>query len=192
MAHLFLKKQEAFYSFDKFSNIFSIKIVRLQISNLFMKQSLFFKAFLCASICLILGIASGFSTTESIQNWYIFIKKPSWNPPNWIFGPVWTTLYICMGIALGIVWHNKHLLQKKAIIFFIFQFVLNLCWSAIFFNFHQLGLAFVEIIIMLFMIATTIYYFYQIKKVAGFLLIPYLLWVSFATILNGTIWQLNS
>ncbi len=165
---------------------------KLESLNFSMTQSLFFKAFLCAVLCLILGIASGFSTTDSIQNWYIFINKPSWNPPNWLFGPVWTILYICMGIALGIVWHNKHLLQKKAITLFLIQFVLNLCWSAIFFNFHQIGWAFVEIIIMLVMIVITLYHFYQIKKVAGILLIPYLIWVSFATILNGTIWQLNS
>ncbi len=97
-----------------------------------------------------------------------------------------------MGIALGLVWHHKHLLQKRAIILFIAQFILNLCWSAIFFNSHQIGWAFAEILIMLVMIAITLYHFYQIKKVAGILLIPYLIWVSFATILNGTIWQLNS
>ncbi len=152
---------------------------------------LYLKITFCVATCLLLGIFSGFSTIDSINNWYQYINKPSWNPPNWIFGPVWTTLYILMGISLALIWHSTHGEKRKAIILFIIQFVFNLCWSFIFFKLHLIGWAFIEIIIMLFFIVLTVYSFFKINKMASFILIPYLCWVSFATVLNGTIWYLN-
>ncbi len=155
-------------------------------------KSLLLKIAVCVLLCLTLGILSGFSTVDSINNWYQYINKPSWNPPNWIFGPVWTTLYIMMGIAVALIWHSAHQTKKQAIGFFIGQFILNLGWSFIFFNLHALGWAFAEIFVMLLFIALTLYAFYKINKLAAWLMLPYLLWVSFATALNGSIWYLNS
>ena len=155
-------------------------------------KSLFIKIAVCIAICLALGLFSGFSTVESINSWYRFINKPSWNPPNWIFGPVWTLLYILMGIAVALIWHTQHQNKKTAITFFVIQFALNIAWSFIFFNLHAIGWAFMEIIVMLFFIAITIFSFYKISNPAAWLMVPYLIWVLFATVLNGTIWHLNS
>ena len=155
-------------------------------------KSLYFKITLCVILCLTLGILSGFSTVDSIANWYQFIDKPYWNPPNWIFGPMWTALYILMGIAIALIWYASHQLKKLAVGLFIVQFVLNLGWSFIFFNLHAIGWAFAEILVMLLFIALTTHRFYKINKVAAWLMLPYLLWVSFATVLNGSIWHLNS
>lgn len=157
-----------------------------------MIKSRWLKIALCVSLCVTLGILSGFSTVESINNWYQHINKPSWNPPNWIFGPVWTTLYILMGISVALIWHTGHQFKNRAIGLFIIQFGFNLAWSFIFFNLHAIGWAFVEILLMLFFISLTLYSFYKINRLAAWLLIPYLLWVSFASVLNGTIWFLNN
>lgn len=139
-------------------------------------------------LCLGLGIASGFSTVTEIGTWYAGINKPSWNPPNWLFGPVWTILYILMGISFGMIWNSTHPNKQSAMVVFILQFALNLIWSYLFFNKHLLGVSFIEIVLMLILIASTIYLFYPIHKLAAYLLIPYLIWVSFASVLNGTIW----
>ncbi len=155
-------------------------------------KPLVFKIILCVALCLTLGILSGFSTVDSINSWFQFVIKPSWNPPNWIFGPMWTTLYIMMGIAVALIWNTSHKNKKQAIGLFIIQFILNLAWSFIFFNLHAIGWAFAEILVMLLFIALTLYAFFQINKLAGWLMFPYLLWVAFATVLNGTIWYLNS
>lgn len=154
-------------------------------------KNIYLKIFICVTLCLSLGILSGFSTADSITSWFQFIKKPSWNPPNWLFGPVWTVLYIMMGIAVALIWQSKHKNKTIAITLFIVQFILNLGWSFIFFNMHLMGWAFVEIIIMLIFILFTIFSFKKINKTAALLLLPYLCWVSFATVLNGTIWYLN-
>lgn len=157
----------------------------------FSMKNIYLKVLVCVALCLSLGILSGFSTADSISNWFQFLKKPSWNPPAWIFGPVWTILYILMGIALAKIWHSNHTNKKTAIWLFIIQFMLNFCWSFIFFKMHLTGWAFVEIMIMLLFISLTILSFVKINRTAALLLLPYLCWVSFATVLNGTIWFLN-
>ena len=154
-------------------------------------KSLSFKIFICVAVCLGLGLLSGLSTADSISNWFQYINKPSWNPPNWLFAPVWTILYILMGIAFALILHSSNSNKNLAIRLFIIQFVLNLAWSFIFFNMHLPGWAFAEIIFMLLFIILTIISFYRINKTAAYLLLPYLLWVSFASVLNGTIWYLN-
>jgi translocator protein len=140
------------------------------------------------------GGTAGFFTATGVDTWYQTINKPSWNPPNWIFGPVWTTLYVLMGIALYLVWradvNNK--LKRTAIILFAVQLALNFFWSFIFFDQQQVGWALMEIIAMWVMILATIFAFAKVSKPAAWLLVPYISWVSFATILNYTIWQLNS
>jgi benzodiazapine receptor len=120
-------------------------------------------------------------------------NKPSFNPPNWIFGPVWTTLYVLMGIAFWLVWKSnaEFSIKKRAMTFFIIQLVLNFFWSILFFSFHQLGLALVEIILLWTFIVFSIISFFPISKTASYLLVPYVLWVSFASVLNFAIWKLN-
>ena len=154
-------------------------------------MSLFVKIIVCVLLCAGLGFASGFSTINEITGWYAGIEKPAWNPPNWIFSPVWTTLYILMGVAAGIIWHSNSEEKNKALLLFILQFLFNLAWSFIFFSQHRIGLAFAEIIVMFVLIVLTSISFYRIKPVAAYLMIPYIIWVLFATCLNGAIWILN-
>jgi len=152
------------------------------------------KLIIAIIIPVAVGAVSGFFTNSEIPGWYQTINKPTWNPPSWLFGPVWTTLYILMGIALFLVWKSdaSQSVKKTAIILFAAQLVLNFFWSFIFFNQHQIGWAVVEIITMWVFILLTIFAFAPISKIAAWLLVPYISWVSFATILNYTIWKLNS
>lgn len=144
--------------------------------------------------CLVIGYLSGMVTRQSITTWYPTLVKPVFNPPNWIFAPVWTSLYIMMGIAGGLVWNKlegNEAIVKKAFLFFIIQLALNALWSLIFFNLHNLLLASIEVVLLLLMIYETYNQFKKIDKIAGFLLIPYIAWVSFATVLTISIWYLN-
>ena len=161
------------------------------IAYIYAMKSLPFKILISTITTLALGIASGFSTIQSITDWYQYLNKPSFNPPNWIFGPVWTILYLMMGIAFAMIWHSRHPQKNKAMLLFAIQFIFNLAWSFLFFNRHLLGIAFIEILLMGCFIALTINSFYKINKLAAYLLIPYLCWVSFAAVLNGAIWFLN-
>lgn len=151
------------------------------------------KLIICILVCLAVGGISGYFTSTEIPTWYSTINKPSFNPPNWIFGPVWTTLYILMGISFWLIWKSdvSTEVKNKAMLFFAIQLVLNFFWSIIFFSFHQTGFAFIEIIVMWIFILLSILSFYPISKTAAYLLIPYLLWVSFASVLNFAIWKLN-
>ena len=151
------------------------------------------KLIISIAIPLAVGTSAGFFTATAVDNWYQTINKPSWNPPNWVFAPVWTMLYVMMGIALFLVWKSdaSDILKKTAFTLFAAQLILNFFWSFIFFNQHQPGWALVEIIFMWIFILLTIFTFAQVSKTAGWLLVPYISWVSFATILNYTIWQLN-
>lgn len=124
--------------------------------------------------------------------WYDALNKPDWNPPNWIFGPVWTLLYTLMGIAAWRVWNKFGFqLARPALIFFLVQLGLNGLWSQLFFGLQSPGWAFIEIFILLAAIIITTYLFSKKDKWAYSLMIPYILWVSFATCLNGTIWWIN-
>lgn len=145
-------------------------------------------------IPLIIGGTASLFTTPEIPGWYQSLVKPSWNPPNWLFAPVWTSLYVLMGIALFLVWKSVAPAAQKngAILLFSVQLVLNFFWSFIFFRQHQLGWAFAEIIFLWLFILMTIFYFAKISNLAAWLLVPYISWVSFAGILNYTILQLNA
>ncbi|MCB9802974.1 tryptophan-rich sensory protein [Candidatus Nomurabacteria bacterium] len=151
------------------------------------------KLLLSIIICQGAGLLGSVFTTSEINAWYRGIIKPSFNPPNWIFGPVWTLLFLLMGFALYLIWQEDFKKKKVQLAWAIFigQLVLNVFWSVLFFGLHNPGAAFVEIIILWLAILTNIYYFYQVKKTAAYLLLPYILWVSFAAILNFAIWQLN-
>jgi tryptophan-rich sensory protein len=146
--------------------------------------------------CLAIGYFSGMATQSSIKTWFPTLVKPSFNPPNWIFAPVWSMLYIMMGIAAGLVWNrlefsNDKELVKKSLLFFAVQLGLNALWSVLFFGLRNPMLALIEIVLLWLMIYETYIKFGKIDKIAGYLFLPYLAWVSFATVLNTSIWWLN-
>jgi len=145
------------------------------------------------TICLVIGFLSGFATQSSVNDWYLSLNKPSFNPPNWIFGPVWTLLYILMGIAAGIVWAKGfyHIWVKTALYNFGFQLLFNALWSVVFFGFKNPFWALLVILFLLALILLTIKWFNVVSRTAAYLLIPYFLWVCFATILNYKIWEMN-
>ncbi len=150
------------------------------------------KLFLSLLITLAVGGVAGFATASAIGTWYATLNKPYFNPPNWLFAPVWTLLYILMGIALYLIWRLPAAqVRKKAMMLFFAQLALNFAWSFIFFTFHQIGFAFVEIVLLWLVILITINQFAKLQKTAALLLLPYILWVSFAAVLNGSIWFLN-
>ncbi len=129
-------------------------------------------------------------TNPSIDTWYILLNKPELAPPNWVFAPVWTILYLMMGFAFYLVWKNKKP-KKIAIYFFIIQLIFNAIWSPAFFGFHKILIALIIIIILDILVIFTIYFFFRINKHASFLLIPYLIWILFASFLNYQFLILN-
>lgn len=139
-----------------------------------------------------LGGVSGLFTIKQIGSWYAVLNKPSFNPPNYIFGPVWSVLYIFMGISLYLVWNEPESPKRdSAIRLFIIQFILNISWSFIFFHEHEIFLAFIDILLMWIFLFFTIIPFFKIKSLAGWLLIPYICWVSYAIVLNFAIYNFN-
>jgi tryptophan-rich sensory protein len=144
--------------------------------------------------CLAVGYFSSLVTRDNIPGWYVTITKPIFNPPNWIFGPVWTMLYILMGYAGGRIWNKLETNEaavKKAFLYFVIQLALNALWSFLFFGLHNTLLASIEIVLLWLVIFETYKQFKVIDRIAGYLLIPYLAWVGFATILTVSIWYLN-
>jgi tryptophan-rich sensory protein len=144
-------------------------------------------------LCEMVGITSGLLASASNNTWFDSLKKPTWNPPGYLFGPVWTTLYLMMGISLGIIWTNKTTELRKRSAYFLFglQLFLNFWWSIIFFKFHSPAVALLDILLMVIVITMTIVSFSKFSKPAAWLLVPYIAWVLFATALNFTIWNLN-
>lgn len=124
--------------------------------------------------------------------WYAALNKPAWNPPGWIFGPVWTALYAMMAVAAWMVWQGGGFAaQRRPLGLFLAQLALNALWTPLFFGLHQTGLAFAEIILLWLAILATMLAFRPVSRAATWLLVPYLAWVSFAAVLNGTLWRLN-
>lgn len=147
---------------------------------------------ICLSAPLLIGSISGIATASNINTWYALLNKPSFNPPNYLFGPVWTLLYLLMGVSLYLIWQAPASVAKRnALIIFAIQLALNFAWSFLFFEFKLLGVALVEILLMWASIIAMIWLFKPINKTAAYLQIPYLCWVSFASLLNFSIWQLN-
>lgn len=166
-------------------------------------------------ICELAGFIGSAFTVSQINTWYASLNKPSFNPPNWIFGPVWTAIFVLMGIALYLVWIKKwetknEIYHRKikawnpfsrkflgawqkanVILVFATQLVLNVLWSILFFGLHSPGVAFFELLMLWFAIIFLIINFYKVSKVAAWLLLPYILWVSFAAILNLAIFLIN-
>jgi translocator protein len=152
------------------------------------------KLVVSCAVPLLVGImGSLFTTSDSLGNWYANLHKPSFNPPNWIFGPVWTTLYIMMGISAFLVWRKD--INSKAVRIvlacFVVQLFLNAIWTPLFFGLHSPLLGLIDIVLLLNAIIVTVFAFFQISRIAALLLIPYLAWVSFAAVLNAAIYLLN-
>jgi len=151
-----------------------------------------FKLLISVVIPLIIGFLGSIFTSSSVTSWYTTINKPFFNPPSWLFGPVWTLIFILIGISFYLVWIKNFGKDKKLVIkVYYYQLFLNFLWSVLFFGLKSPLLALIEIVILWFFILNNMNIFYKISKTAGYLFIPYLLWVSFATILNFTIVLIN-
>ncbi len=152
----------------------------------------YLKLIISLLIPLLIGYASSLFNIAALANWYPTLTKPTFNPPSAIFGPVWTILYLMIGLSLYFLWTARTKREKKtAYIFFTVQLILNFFWTFIFFGLNKIFPALIEIIILWITILLTIIYSYKISKKSAYLLIPYLLWVTFATILNFAFWILN-
>jgi len=158
-----------------------------------MKSGNIIKLVICCAVPLLIGFLGSFITADSLTNWYAGLKKPPFNPPDWIFGPVWTILYIMMGIAAFLIWrkglHDK--IVRIALGCFLVQLFLNAIWTPLFFGLQSPLLGLIDIILLLNAIIVTIYVLSKISRPAALLLVPYLLWVSFAAVLNASIYLLN-
>jgi benzodiazapine receptor len=145
------------------------------------------------AVCFAAAGIGGAVTTPKIGNWYATLAKPTWNPPDWIFGPVWSALYFCMAVAAWLVWRqNGFTAAKVPLILFGVQLALNVLWSCLFFGLQSPGLAFLEVLLLWAAIAATTVTFWERSMIAGILFVPYLAWVTFASVLNFTIWRLNA
>jgi tryptophan-rich sensory protein len=143
-------------------------------------------------IPLLIGLAGSFFTSSSVSTWYTTIQKPSFNPPNWIFGPVWTLLYIMIGLSFYFIWVKLSAAEfKLQFVVYSFQLLLNFLWSVLFFGLRNPLLSFIEIVLLWLSILYLVLSFYKLSAISSFLLIPYLLWVTFASILNLSIVILN-
>jgi translocator protein len=137
-------------------------------------------------------LAGAFGSLFQPGQWFAELAKPTWNPPSWVFGPVWTTLYILMGVAAWLVWRRGGPIARGALTLFVVQLVFNAAWSWLFFGLQSPGLAFLDIILLWLLIIVTTVAFWRVRMAAGVLLLPYLAWVTFATALNFAIWRMNS
>lgn len=147
-------------------------------------------------ISLVAGFIGSIFTTMSIKTWYPTLVKPAFSPPDWLFGPVWTTLFVLMGIAAFLIWkQNEDFIKerpvKTALSIFFLQLILNISWSAVFFGLQSIVGGLIVLVILWFAILATMLQFFSLCKTAGWLLLPYLLWVTFAGVLNATFYYLN-
>lgn len=142
-------------------------------------------------VCLLAGLIGGLLTRSAVENWYPTLIKPSFTPPPWLFGPVWTVLYVMMGIAVGLVWHRNPGANATTALF-LAQLLLNVLWSLFFFALRLPAVALVDIVVLWGTLLATLLSFWRIVPTSGLLLVPYLLWVSFAAVLNASIVWLNS
>ena len=144
------------------------------------------------AVCLAVSALGGLLTASSVDNWYTTLNKPTFNPPNWVFAPVWTTLYVLMAIAGWRIWRSSGpAVRRWPLIVFGAQLALNLLWSLLFFGLQQIGLALLDIWLLLFAISVNTVLFWRIDRLAGWFFVPYVLWVGFASVLNLSLWLLN-
>jgi tryptophan-rich sensory protein len=143
-------------------------------------------------VCLAISALGGWATAKSVATWYATLNKPAFNPPNWVFAPVWTTLYPMIAVAGWRVWRARGFAGARSeMSVYALQLALNLAWSLVFFGARAVGAALVEIVALLAAIVVNVRLFRRIDRVAGVLLLPYAAWVSFATVLNAALWQMN-
>jgi len=144
-------------------------------------------------LCELAGVIGSIFTISSIPTWYAVLRKPWFTPPNWLFGPIWLTLYFLMGISLYLVFESKRnkAKEKPALWAFGIQLFLNVLWSVLFFGMHYMFYGFIEIVLLWISIAVTIILFFKVSKVAAYLLLPYILWVTIAALLNYYVFILN-
>lgn len=155
-----------------------------------MRSTLIFLLFLAASFAA--ATIGGIATGPGVRDWYPTLNKPTWNPPAWLFGPVWTFLYLCIAVAGFIAWRKTGFAGAKGtMLLFTLQLILNAAWSWVFFGLRQPGWGFAEIIVLWASILATTIALLRVSQPAGLLFVPYLAWVTFAAVLNGTIWRLN-
>lgn len=155
----------------------------------FFKQSLILLFFV--ALAQAAGILGSLATIPNIDSWYAFLIKPALNPPSWIFGPVWTLLYTLMGVASYLVWKTKKSWRKRALGLYFMHLVVNASWSLIFFGEQNIAMALGTIVLLDILIFWVVRRFYKVSKIAAYLMIPYLLWVLFATYLNASLFFLN-
>lgn len=156
-----------------------------------MKTRSWMPFFVCIALSLAAGGIGAAFTLPSIPTWYAALNHPSWTPPNWVFGPVWNTLYVLMGIAAGLVWKNGTKGKYVVLTIFFLHLVLNAAWSIVFFGLHDVFAALIIIKLLWLSIALLMYLFWRHAKAATYLLIPYLMWVTYASSLNFGILLLN-
>ena len=144
-------------------------------------------------LCQMAGVIGSLFTYKNIATWYVNLNKPFFNPPNWVFGPVWITLYAMMGVAFYLVWEKRKKAKAamRGVVFFLAQLALNALWSIMFFGMKSPLLGLVTIAPLWALILASTYYFYKVSKPAAYLMVPYILWTSFAMVLNFFIWMLN-
>lgn len=144
------------------------------------------------AVCLAVGGIGGAVTALSVDTWYADLRKPTFNPPDWIFAPVWTTLYVLMAVAAWRVWRRAGFKDSEtALLVFTCQLLLNLGWSVLFFGLREIGLALIGIVLLLVLIIVNTRLFWRIDRLAGALFVPYVAWVAFAAVLNAALWVLN-
>ncbi len=159
-----------------------------------MRAGSIIRLIVACAVSLSAGLIGSFVTPGAgVREWYATIEKPTFTPPGWVFGPVWTTLYLLTGVAAFLVWQKglRSRAVRVALGWFVVQLVLNALWSPVFFGLHRIDLALVVVILLWAAIVVTIYRFFRVSRPAALLLVPYLLWVSFATVLNFSLWRLN-
>lgn len=153
----------------------------------------YFRLIFSIVVIQLVGILGSVFTSSAIAGWYNTIQKPSWTPPGWFIGSVWTVLYLLMAIALFLIWQKakEDKGAKKAFWFFWVHLIFNATWSPVFFGLQSPGLALINIAVLWVLIVILAVWFFRVRKLAGYLIWPYLLWVSFASVLNFLIWRLN-
>jgi len=158
-----------------------------------MKQGLFIKVIISLAVTFSAPVIASLVTDPAASDWYANLNKPSFNPPGWIFGPVWTVLYILMAVSAALVWHRGLHKPKvrMALVFYIVQLVLNALWTPLFFGLQMPLLAFIDIVLLWAAIILTILAFLRVSRYAALLMAPYLIWTTFAAILNFSLWYLN-
>lgn len=158
-----------------------------------MSKDLIIKISISVGLCLLIGFIASLATQTTVESWYPTLEKPIFNPPSWVFGPVWGLMYVIMGVAAGIVWSKGfyHKWVKTALYHFLLQLILNGAWSLIFFGLMEPFWALLDIIALFILLVFTIKWFRVVSDTAAYLLFPYALWVLFAAALNFEIWRLN-